>query len=119
MSLILISFIALLAGSYFYIAPPSPWLLSKHVEGHKGSLSWIVVPLIFFCLSTTIVLKSKYSPERETTGSSEKKQNREIPGYSDCIEDIFRTNPNAPQRTCCDRVGGSWSQTGTFGTCEK
>lgn len=62
---------------------------------------------------------SNYSSGYSSSSSSKTRENGDIPGYRSCIEEMMRSNPNAKQRTCCDRLGGSWSQKGSFGTCRK
>lgn len=59
------------------------------------------------------------SSSSSSSGSSKTLENGDIPGYSACVERMMRTNPSAKQRVCCDKLGGSWSQKGSFGTCRK
>lgn len=57
------------------------------------------------------------SSSSSSSRSSKVRENGEIPGYSSCIEEIQYTG--ATIKSCCDRVGGSYSKTGFFPTCKK
>ena len=58
----------------------------------------------------------------DSTPKREKRllQNGEIPGYGECVEDLARTCPRCLIKTCCDEVGGMYSQgRGGFPNCNK
>jgi hypothetical protein len=77
---------------------------------------FITIPIVALMI---MQLWKDLNPASFSSSSSSIRENREIPGYTECIEQMMRTNPRAQQRTCCDKLGGSWSQKGSFGTCKK
>jgi hypothetical protein len=86
------------------------------ISGEIKTLEKVMMLLLFLIFVAPLIPKINFS---SSSSSSKTLENGQIPGYRSCIEEMMTNNPNAKQRTCCDRLGGSWSQKGSFGTCRK
>lgn len=80
----------------------------------------IVIAVIGMLLPFGLIsLGSALDGSPTSSSASGTLENRDIPGYASCVSEMMKNNPSAKQRTCCDKLGGKWSQKGSFGTCRK
>ena len=110
-------------GSSFLVlvALPIPMSLAAWI-GSSFSLTFrafcfgalVRIPKIILYLMATYssvqLLGSESSPESGVSN---------IPGYTSCIENLKLEHQQKSAKICCDKLGGSWSQNESSGTCKK